>query len=277
MARITHVARAQQRYKTIPVIDPDTNEPKRTPVMKNGEQKKTKHGKPVFMSVTVADKTQPLPPRTCDFCHKPIEVGTPFKHVTPKSGPYGGTQRNRHEACPTWRVWELSNSWSARIAQATDEFDAGLFENPDEVRDALASVAENIRGLAEESRESATNIEEGFGHPTSQSEEAEQRADDLDGWADEIENTDVPDLPEIETRYFVTNGDGAVSDLFETDGYESEEDAEHALAMHRDDENNEDDGFEIEAIDPESVTEEQLDEWRSEVEDACSIVDESPV
>ena len=34
MARVTHVKKAQQRYATVPVIDPETGEPKRTPVMK---------------------------------------------------------------------------------------------------------------------------------------------------------------------------------------------------------------------------------------------------
>ena len=131
---------------------------------------------------------------------------------------------------PTWQVWEYSSSWSARIAQATDDFDVvDAAESPEDVTSALDDVADAISELAEEKRESASNIEEGFGHATSQSEEAEQRADDLDGWADEIEQADIPDLPEVEERYFVTNGDGVVSDLFEEDGYDTETDAEHAL------------------------------------------------
>jgi len=38
-----------------------------------------------------------------------------------------------------------------------------------------------------------------------------------------------------------------------------------------------DDGLEIEEITPEDPSEEQLNEWRDEVRDACSVVDESPV
>jgi hypothetical protein len=267
MARITHVARAQQRYKTVPVLD-ENNEPKRTPVMKNGVQKTTKKGKPVFMSVTVADKTQPLPLRTCDFCHKPIEIGTPFKHVTPKSGPYGGTQRNRHAACPTWQVWELSNSWSARIAQATSDFDVSLVDSPDEVTEALSTVADNIRSLAEESRESAANIEEGFGHPTSVSEEAEQRADDLDGWADEIENADVPDMVECEECLGTGKtdcGDCDGTGKIEVESSDVPNDCDTC------------DGSGQVDCDPCGGTGEDIDAWRDEVEAACSIVDESPV
>lgn len=49
MARITHVKAAQQRYAMVPVIDPDTGEQKKTPVMatrtirhENGETEKVR-------------------------------------------------------------------------------------------------------------------------------------------------------------------------------------------------------------------------------------------
>jgi hypothetical protein len=287
MARVTHVKKAQQRYETVPVIDEATGEPKRTQVMKGGEPKMTRAktgrpARPVFMTVTVQDKTKPLPNYTCDFCHQEIEVGTPYKHITPKSGPYGGRKRTRHEGCPSWNVWEYSNSWSARIAQATADFDVSEVDDPEQVQEGLDDVAAAIKELAEESRETAGNIEDGFGHPTSQSEEAEQRADDLDGWADEISGVDIPELPEPEPRWFITNGDGVASDLFEEDGYDSEMDAQQALDSQREDDqpgssDEPDDGFEVEEITPEEPSEEQLNDWRSEVEDACSIVFESPV
>ena len=265
MARITHVKRTQQRYKTVPVIDPETGEPKRTPVMrKDGTQKKTrdKHGRPgrpVFMTVTVADKTQPLPLYTCDACREPIEIGTPMKHISPKSGPYGGRKLTRHESCPTWQVWEYSSSWSARIAQATHGFSVDNAETPEEVQEALDDVAGAIRELAEESRETASNIEDGFGHATQQSEDAEARADDLDGWADEIEQADIPELPEPEEQDCeACEGGGRVEDV---------------------------NGDAVDCPDcdgsgqvtPDEPTDEQMDEWRENVIDACSIVDESPV
>jgi len=257
MARITSVKKAQQRYATVPVLNEDGT-PKRTPVMgRNGEQKVTKHGRPVFMSVTGQDRSKPLAPYTCDSCGEAIKVGTPYKHVTPKSGPYGGTQRNRHQSCPTWQVWELSNSWSARIEQATHGFDVSDVDNADDVVSALADVAEAIRELAEESRESAQNIEEGFGHPTSQSEEAEERADNLDSWADEIEGADVPEYPEPEeVECTACEGSGV-----------DENDADLVCSKC--------DGNKV--IVPDEPTEEQIDQWFAEVDDAVSIVNECPI
>jgi hypothetical protein len=49
-------------------------------------------------------------------------------------------------------------------------------------------VAEGVREVAEEYRESASNMEEGFGHATSMTEELEEKADELDSWADDVEN-----------------------------------------------------------------------------------------
>ena len=286
MARVTHVKKAQQRYGTKPVLDED-GKPKRTQVMKNGEPKMTraKRGRParpVYMTLTERDLNDPKPLETCDACNKPIEIGTPYKWIQPKTSANGGRKRSRHESCPNWKVWEYSNSWSARIAQATADFDVSEVDDPEQVQEGLDDVAAAIKELAEESRETAGNIEDGFGHPTSQSEEAEQRADDLDGWADEISGVDIPELPEPEPRWFITNGDGVASDLFEEDGYDSEMDAQQALDSQREDDqpgssDEPDDGFEVEEITPEEPSEEQLNDWRSEVEDACSIVFESPV
>jgi hypothetical protein len=250
MARVTHVKKAQQRYGTKPVLDED-GKPKRTQVMKNGE---------------------------------PNEIGTPYKWIQPKTSANGGRKRSRHESCPNWKVWEYSNSWSARIAQAVDGFSVDNAESEDDVTSALDDVAAAIEELAEESATSASSMEDGFGHSTSQSEEAAERAESLETWAGEIKDVTIPDLPEPEPRWFVTNGDGVPSDLFEEDGYDSESDAEHALAMHRDDnrpegaeDETEDDNFEIEEITPDEPSEEQLNDWRDEVRDACSIVDESPI
>ena len=207
---------------------------------RTGEQKLTKKGKPVFQTATVAGRSKPLAPHTCDYCGKAIEVGTPYKWTRPKSGPYGGRLRVRHSGCPTWKPWDLSSAWWARIEQATDDFDVSQAESADDVRASLEDVAQRVKDLAEESREAANNIEQGFGHTTQQSEEAEQRADELDGWADDIERADVPELDDFE---------------FDFDGDVPEEGEE---------------GWE-------AYAEERLDAWRREVEDAVDVVYNSPV
>ena len=196
MARVTHVKKAQQRYATVPVRDAEGNVV-RTPVInkRTGEQKRSKRGL-TFMTQTVADKTKPLPLLVCDHCRKDIEIGTPYKHISPKSGPYGGRQLNRHESCPTWQVWEYSSSMSARIAQIENDYTTEISgaDSEDTISSALETMAEAVRSLGEEKRESASNIEEGFGHPTSSSEELNDIADNLDTWADEIEGSSVPEV-----------------------------------------------------------------------------------
>jgi hypothetical protein len=294
MARTTHVKRAQQRYRTIPVIDPETGQPKKTPVMKKvkdydtGEitlvQKTTKKGKPVFMTVTERDLENPLPLLTCDApgCGKPIEIGTPYKHITPKSGPYGGRQRSRHESCPGWQVWDYSNSLSAQLARIAHDFTDAInqADGPDDVQSALDDAAESIKEIAEQKREGASNIESGFGHPTEKSEELEQMADDLEQWADDVSSADIPELPDPEERYFIEGPDGTRHG--DDDGYETEDDARDALTgmiddLIEDDSDVTEDDYQFVTDTLDEPSEDQIAEWRDEVSDSVTIVDESPV
>lgn len=289
MARITHVKKAQQRFATVPVTDAE-GKVIRTPVIdkRTGEQKVSKRG-PVFMTKTAPDKTNPLPELRCDFpgCTingGKIAVGTPYKHISPKSGPYGGQQKNRHAEHPSWQVWEYSSSLSARLAQISHDFweAFGSAEDLDGVTEALSATADEVRSLAEEKREAASNIEEGFGHPTSASEELEQTADDLDSWADDIESADLPEWPEPEDRWFITDTRTGEKVGETEDGYEDEDEASADLDSIIEDKVNggeEDDAenYSIDSETPDDPSEEQKEEWREEAQDACSIVDESPV
>lgn len=271
MARITYVKHAQQRYATVPVLDPETGQQKRTPVMRTrrvrnddgtttavAEQKVTKSGKPVFMAVTRADKTQPLPNRQCEKCRAEIKVGDPYKHITPKSGPYGGRTRYRCGACPGWRVWEYSNSLSARIEQITEEAadSVAAAEDADSVRAAFEEAAGAIRDLASEKEEAADNIVDGFGHDTYQSEELREQADTLNSWADDVEGADVPDDPEPEEDDCEEcNGTGKA----DGDENDAEDDCEECDGSGR--------------FTPDEPTEQQWDDWRAEVEDAAGVLD----
>lgn len=136
----------------------------------------------------------------CEECGKEILPRMPYKHVTVMTGPRSSHKRVRCNDCPTWQPWDLSNALWARLAQITHEFSNELSscEDEDSIRDLLNITAEAVREIAEEKRESASNIEDGFGHPTSLSEELEGVADELETWADEIENADIPEYPEPE-------------------------------------------------------------------------------
>jgi hypothetical protein len=230
----------------------------------------------VFLRVTKADKTRPLPNLRCDFpgcTHEGREIkpGQSYKHISPKSGPYGGRQLNRHAEHPSWNVWDYSSSINAqaqRIAHDAMEQVSGV-ESTEDVESILSSAADEIRELAEQRRESASNIEDGFGHATYQSEQLESDADELESWADEVESTDVPELPEPEQ-----------SDCDECDGTGEVENPEYDAD---DDESDEPETVDCDEcggtgqIDNDEPTDEQMDDWRSEVEDALSVLDECPV
>lgn len=233
MPTITRVKAAQQRYETVPVLD-GAGQPVRIPLTsEDGSPKTDKRGEPIFITRTVPDKTKPKPLENCGKCGKVIEVGSPYKHMSPKSGPYGGTRLVRCDTCEDWHAWEYSSSLSARLSEISYYFWENIVEvtNADDVTDALSNAAQAVRDIAEEKRESASNIEEGFQHATYQSDELNEQADSLDSWADEIENADVPSAPEPTWA----------------------EDTE---------------------VPP---TAEDLEDWRSEVQEACSVVDDSPV
>lgn len=276
MPRTTVVEKAQQRYYTKPVIDPETGEQKQTPVMRNGEQRTTKRGKPIFMKVTERDLDRPKPNLRCDFPGCDIDggeilPGTAYKHITPKSGPYGGTQRNRHKVHRGWYQWEYSSSLGARLAQVAHNFSQALesVESEDDVQSALDDAASEIESIAEEKREGASNIEDGFGHATTASEELEEIAGQLEDWAEEIKAADIPDLPDPEEIDCEDcEGTGKVDNPdYDPDDEDSEE--EEQIDCETCDGSG--------TIEPDEPTDEQMDDWRSEVSDALTIVDESPV
>lgn len=199
MAQITFVKKAQQRYTQIDVLNEDGT-PQRTQMMdsRTGRPKVTKTGAFQYMPVRVRDLENPLPMPVCDKCSETIKVGSPYKHVSPKTGPYGGATRFRCGDCPAWQEWELSSSLNAMIAQIVDEAEREAFgaDEADTITSALETAAASVRELALEKEEAAENVREGFGHDTSVSEELDEIADQLNGWADVIGDAEVPDYPE---------------------------------------------------------------------------------
>ena len=253
MAKITHVKEARQRYTMIPVLDGDGTQVV-TETSRKTRAKPGRDSRAIRRRQTRPDLTRPLPPRTCDHCRKPIEIGTPYKWMAPRSGPFGSRKMYRHEGCPTWKRWEYSNSLDARLAQISYEFGSAIADatSKSEVEDALATAADAARELAEEKHESAQNTEDGFGHPTSQSEELSDLADRLDYWADEIEAVSVPDFPEP--------GEG---DCETCEGEPGNTECDACGGSGR--------------ATPDEPAEDQVDEWHSEVESETALVGEPPV
>lgn len=200
------------------------------------------------------------PLNTCDKCNKAIEIGSPYKHMSVKTGPRSSHKLVRCDGCPVWQVWEYSTSASARCAQivhdARTEIEGLNEADPDAVSDVLNTAAEAARELAEEKRESAQNIEDGFGHPTERSDDLNALADDLNAWADEIDAITVPDAPDpADAECEDCGGTGETETLDSTIVCQECDGCGHA----------------------QEITEDQLDSWLGEVEDVLDPLDNAPV
>jgi hypothetical protein len=203
MPKVMHVAKARQRYETKPVIDPETGEQKVVTT-----SRATRKGKEVTRRLSEPDLDRPLPPRTCDYDGKEIAVGTPFKYIAIKRQ-HGGTARYRHEACPNWNPWEYSDALWARIAQIqAQRIDVSEILNEEDAQGVADGLVEMITMLAEEKREAAQNMEDGFGHSTAQSEEIADQADQLDSWANEFSSIAFPEPPSTEETCTDCGGSG---------------------------------------------------------------------
>lgn len=263
MPKIT-VQVARQRYARVPVIDSDTGQQKKVQV----NRKRRRSDAPVFKPVFVNDKNQPLPPRKCEKCDTDLKIGEKYKSIGIKRQ-YGGVVRYRCMSCPTWQPWEYSDSLSARIQQIQNmQLGEETWETADDAETSASEVAEAIRELASEKEEAADNMEEGFGHETSQSEEIREQAQQLNDWADEVEQAgseaDFPEEADEEETCSECEGSGTIS---YSDGEYSGEEA--------DCENCDGNGT-IER--DESEREQALEDWRQEAADAIrAALDNSPI
>ncbi len=136
---------------------------------------------------------------TCESCGQPIPQGSSYKWVKPRRK----AKRKRHVGCPSWRPSELTTSNQLSIVyggQEVAEAEVAAWDGYDtsDLRSILETMAEAINEAAEAYRESASNIEDGFGHPTSMSEELVEKAEALESWASDLESWDCPNGDEFE-------------------------------------------------------------------------------
>lgn len=99
-----------------------------------------------------------------------------------------GARFFRHAACGIPSRGELTNSKMGPLWDAVDQFDVSGCGSADEIKEALESVAQDARSVAEEYIDSADNIEQAFpsGNPTS--EACRATGEELEAWADELES-----------------------------------------------------------------------------------------
>lgn len=130
-------------------------------------------------------------PGTCPKCSKKIEKGASYIHWKFR---YGG-KRIRCATCPRPRQSELTNSdklsrcYAAGedISDAIDAFRKDLDEEG--LRGTLEDAANTLREVAEEYRDSSSNVENGMnGNRMPICDELDEKADNLEAKADEIDS-----------------------------------------------------------------------------------------
>lgn len=160
-------------------------------------------------------------PGTCGKCDKRIAKGVPYIFWAFR---YGG-KRIRCSACPGPRPSDLtSNDKLSRcyaagesISDAIDQFRSD--REVDSLKSTMEDAANEVREVGEEYRESAQNIEDGFGHETEMSQQSQEKGDNLDSKADEIESA-AGELEEFEDADDdpKEKSDDALDALLEEDG-----------------------------------------------------------
>lgn len=141
-------------------------------------------------------------PTTCQKCRKEIAVGDPYKWSKPRSGKWAsGMKLVRCGTC-VFRPSELMTGKMSGVYAATEGYDDDTMNAacPRDLIEAMNAAAEGIREVAEEYQAGSQNIEDGFGHSTSQSDEMREQGENLEGWADEIESA-ANDLEDMAQEY----------------------------------------------------------------------------
>lgn len=219
MARVTFVKKAKQRYKTVPVIDPETGEQKvQTFTRRDGSLRTNKRGAVVTARVTREDRTQPLPNRKCGRCSKEIKPGDSYywwANKLPGAGS-GYKQIRCAEHPPTIQERTPGRAGQLMGLQSEWENELSACQSVEDLEAARDSIAGQIRDFGQEYVDSADNMESGFGHETYQSQELREKGEAIDSIADEVEQIDVEEFDEDEV---------------DVEDYEGEDDPDYEAAL----------------------------------------------
>lgn len=99
---------------------------------------------------------------------------------------------------------KLSRAYAAEeTAETSIAGWGGLDASVDDLKEILTTLADEAREIAEEYNESAENIENAFPNGSATAEECREKAEELEGWADELEAIDFeewdgPDVGEAD-------------------------------------------------------------------------------
>jgi hypothetical protein len=130
----------------------------------------------------------------CGGCGKPIKKGMPYKWIKCFRGP----KQIKCESCK-FRPSEFTTSKMGAIYDAQEDTHNAISEwdgqNLGDLTSHLECLAETVREVSQEYQDSADNIREHF-QESETADELEEKAQNLEGWADDIENVSLEEFDE---------------------------------------------------------------------------------
>lgn len=115
----------------------------------------------------------------CAVCHKPINIGDSYKWVKPR-------YKGKIVACLACTI-PLYMTSSSKMVAIYDEIATIDREDTDNAGDSLRGLAETVREIGEEYQTAADSQREVF-PDSSVADDNEEKAQGLDGWADELDS-----------------------------------------------------------------------------------------
>lgn len=130
--------------------------------------------------------------RHCGRCRDEIQIGQPYLWWRRKTGNASGITYIRcgKPECAPKPSEVVTNQYASMIMAAAEGFDAGVggFESAQDIAEALREYGQTATEISEMMIENADNMESGFGHSTSTSDELRERGDAWESYAQEVES-----------------------------------------------------------------------------------------
>lgn len=144
----------------------------------------------------------------CERCQKPIKPGDGYRWWANKMRHMRGSVRRIRcmDSTCTPRPSEMKPGRTGQIMRIGEDFEEAMNVNEtwteaSDFTSLAESTAEQMREIGQELADGADNLEEGFGHETSQSAELRERAERINSAADELEQVDIPEPDDHECEH----------------------------------------------------------------------------
>lgn len=117
----------------------------------------------------------------CEACGKVIGLGVAYKFIRPRYG----AQRNRHEACPTWKPSEMTSSDKLATLYGVQEDITAALANWSEVSELIEALSTGAT-LAEEARDGYQEAADADDKGGAIAQTNQDKADAVDEWVNAL-------------------------------------------------------------------------------------------